>query len=196
MRKLDSSFQRTVNWNKYQSKVIQQTWNRDLDFLIDPSFQGVNRIFVLSLEDRRVRENYEQYFLPTVEIKDYNVVINGINFFDRTVKNNLRTYDNVRKIAIGQGDDYTTGCLIDYPCFKNYYKLTAVDLSKQQKLDADPIAKQKVNFTGNLDQGGNTQMFFIIEEAKEAVLDFSKGPQKDQLKCYDFIFFKFNFNIK
>ena len=141
MRKLESSFQRTVNWNKYQSKVIQQTRNRDLDFLIDPSFQGVNRIFVLSLEDRRVRENYEQYFLPTVEIKDYNVVINGINFFDRTVKNNLRTYDNVRKIAIGQGDDYTTGCLIDYPCFKNYYKLTAVDLSKQQKLDADPIAK-------------------------------------------------------
>ena len=196
MRKLESSFQRTVNWNKYQSKVIQQTRNRDLDFLIDPSFQGVNRIFVLSLEDRRVRENYEQYFLPTVEIKDYNVVINGINFFDRTVKNNLRTYDNVRKIAIGQGDDYTTGCLIDYPCFKNYYKLTAVDLSKQQKLDADPIAKQKVNFTGNLDQGGNTQMFFIIEEAKEAVLDFSKGPQKDQLKCHDFIFFKFNFNIK
>ena len=82
MRKLESSFQRTVNWNKYQSKVIQQTRNRDLDFLIDPSFQGVNRIFVLSLEDRRVRENYEQYFLPTVEIKDYNVVINGINFFD------------------------------------------------------------------------------------------------------------------
>ena len=82
MRKLESSFQRTVNWNKYQSKVIQQTRNRDLDFLIDPSFQGVNRIFVLSFEDRRVRENYEQYFLPTVEIKDYNVVINGINFFD------------------------------------------------------------------------------------------------------------------
>ena len=99
-------------------------------------------------------------------------------FLWSTNKNDLRTYDNIRKIAIAQIDDYTTGCLIDYPYFKNYYKLIAIDLSKQQKLDADPKSIQQVNFTGNLDQGGIKQMFFIIEEAKETVLDFWKSTIK------------------
>ena len=90
----------------------------------------------------------------------------------------MRTYDNTRKIAIAQIDDYTTGCLIDYPYFKNYYKLIAIDLSKQQKLDADPKSIQQVNFTGNLDQGGIKQTFFITEEAKETILDFSKSTIK------------------
>ena len=87
-------------------------------------------------------------------------------------------HENVRKIATGQGDDYTTGCLLDYPYFKNHYKMIAIDLSKQQALDADPRAIQQINFTANLDRAGNTTMFFIIEEAKETVLDFSQGIVK------------------
>ena len=83
-------------------------------------------------------------FLPQVEIKDYNVMIDGWNFFDQSVKNNLRTYDNIWKIATGQGDDYTTGCLLDYPYFKNYYKMVAIDLRKQEALDADPKAIQHI----------------------------------------------------
>ena len=110
----------------------QQTLKRNSDFLTDPSFQGVNRVFVLSFQDRNILQSCKKYFLPTVEIKGYNVMINGRYFFDQPIKNDLRTYDNIRKIAIGQGDDYTTGCLIDYPYFKNYYKLIAIDLSKQQ----------------------------------------------------------------
>ena len=101
-------------------------------------------------------------------------MINGRDFFDQPIKNDLKAYDNIRKIATGQGDDYTTGCLLDYPYFKRYYKLIAIDLSKQQKLDADPKATQKINFTGNLDRAESSAMFFIIEEAKETVLDFSK----------------------
>ena len=73
---------------------------------------------MLSYEDNNVWESYKQYFLPTVEINDFNVVIDGRNFFDQTVKNDLRTYDNIRKIATGQGDDYTTVCLLDYSYFK------------------------------------------------------------------------------
>ena len=118
LRLLESGFKRTINWNKYQSKVTQQTLNRNLDFLIDPSFWGVNRLFVLSLKDRRVWQSYKQVFVSTVEIKDYNVVIDWRNFFDQPVRNDLRTYDNIRKIAIGQGDEHTTGCLIDYPISK------------------------------------------------------------------------------
>ena len=74
----------------------------------------------------------------------------------------------------GQGDDCTTGCLLDYPYFKKYYELIAIDLSKQQKLDADPKAIQQINFTGNLDRVEDSTMFLILEEAKETVLDFSK----------------------
>ena len=99
----------------------------------------------------------------------------GKNFFDQPVKNDLRAYDNIQKIAVGQDDDYTTGSLLDYTYFKKYYKLISIDLSKQQKLDIDPKAIQQICFSGNLDRAGNTQMFFIIEEGKETVLDFSKG---------------------
>ena len=146
MKRLESGFKRAINWNKYESQVTQQARNRYLDFLIDPSFQGVNRLFVLSFEDRREQESYKQYFLPSVEIKDYNVMINGRNLFDEPVKNDLRTYNNIKKIAIGQGDDYTTCCLLDYRHFKKHYKLIAIDVHKQQKLDADSKAIQQVNF--------------------------------------------------
>ena len=71
-----------------------------------------------------------------------------------------------------------TGCLLDYTYFKKYYKLIAIDLSKQQKLDADPKALKQINFTGNLDKTEGATTFFIIEEVKEAVLDFSKGTVK------------------
>ena len=84
------------------------------------------------------------------------------------------TYDNIRKIPAGQGDDYTIGCLLDYPYFKKYYKLIAIDLSKQQKLDADPKPMQQINFAEILTRAGGARMYFIIEEAKETVLYFSK----------------------
>ena len=116
--------------------------------------------------------------LPKVEIKDYNVMFDGKIFFDQPVNSDLKTYENIRKVATGQGDDYTTGCLLDYTYFKKYYKMIAIDLSKQQALDADPKAIQQINFTANLDRAGNTTMFFIIEEAKETVLDFSQGTVK------------------
>ena len=87
----------------------------------------------------------------------------------------IKTYENIGKIATGQGDDYTTGCLLDYSYFKDYYKMIAVDSSKQQVLDGDPTAIKQINFTTNLDRAENTTMFFIIEESKESVLDFSQG---------------------
>ena len=89
-----------------------------------------------------------------------------------------KTYENIGEIAIGQGDDYTTGWLLDYPYFKDHYKMIAIDLIKQQDLDADPRAIQQINFTANLDSNGNTTMFFIIEEAKETILNFLQATVK------------------
>ena len=102
----------------------------------------------------------------------------GQNLFDQPVKNGMRTYDNIGKITVGQADDYTTGDMLDYLYYKEHYKLIATGLSKHQALDADPKAIQQINFTVNLDQPGNTTMFFIIEEAKETILNFSQGTAK------------------
>ena len=102
-------------------------------------------------------------------------MINVENFFDQPITNNKVTSENIRKIPTGQGDDYTTGGLLDYSYFADTYKIIAVDLSKQQALDADPRAIQQINFTANLDRAGNTRVYFILEEAKETILDFSQG---------------------
>ena len=177
-QQLKSGFKRVINWNKYLSKPELLAQNPNLNHSVEPSFQGVNRLFVLAFENDDDRTSHDEYYLPTVEIKDYNIVINGENFFDQPVKNNKITYDNIRKIATGQGDDYTTDCLLDYPYFANTYKMIAVDLSNQQALDADPRAIQQINFTANLDRAGNTRVYFILEEGKETILDFSQGTVK------------------
>ena len=178
LQQLKSGFKRTINWNKYESNIKTFARNRYLNHLINPSFQGVNRLFVLSFENENDRTSHSTYYLPKVEIKDYNVMIDGKNVFDQPINSHLKTYENIRRIATGKGDDYTTGCLLDYSYFKENYKMIAVDLSKQQALDADPRAIQQINFTANLDKAGNTTMFFIIEKAKETVLGFSQGTVK------------------
>ena len=104
-------------------------------------------------------------------------MIDGKSFFDQPVKNDKITYENIRKITTGQGDD-TAGCLLDYIYFKKYYKMIAVDLSKQQAVNADPKANQQINFTANLDRVGNTRLYFILEEEKETVFEFSQGTVK------------------
>ena len=178
LQQLKSGFKRVINLNKYLSKPELLAQNPNLNHLVETSFQGINRLFLLAFENDNNRISDDEYYLPTVEIKDYNIVINGENVFDQPIKNNKITYDNIRKVAKGQGDDYTTGCLLDYPYFKVTYKTIAVDSSKQQALDPDPRAIQQINFTANLDRAGNTRVYFILEEAKETILDFSQGTVK------------------
>ena len=175
---LKNGFKRTITWNKYLVKPELLGRNVNLNHLIDPSFQGINRLFVLAFENDDQRTSNKRYYIPNVEIKDYNVMIDGKTFFDQPIKNNKVTYENIRKIAIGHGDDYTTGCLLDYTHFKKYYKMIAIDLSKQQALDADPRAIQQINFTANLDRDGNTRFYFILEELKKTIFEFSQGTVK------------------
>ena len=99
------------------------------------------------------------------------------DFFDQPVKSDKVIYENIGKITISQGDDYITGCLLDYAYFKKYYKMIAVDLRKQQVLDADPKAIQQINFRANLDRA-NTRLYFILEETKETVFEFLQGTVK------------------
>ena len=160
---LQNGFKRTISWNKYLAKPELLAKNANLNHLIKPSFQDVNKIFVLPFEDDAQRISNKRYYIPNVETKGYNVMINGRNLFDQPVKNDKVTYEKIRKIAICQGDDYTTGYLLGYTYFKKFYKMIAIDLSKQQALDADPRAIQQIIFTANLDRDGNTRIYIILE---------------------------------
>ena len=114
--------------------------NPYLVYLINPNFQGVNRLFVLSFENKTDITVHTKCYLPIVEIKDHNVMINGQNFSDLPIKINLRKYDNIPKLVSGEADDYMACCLLHYYYLNKYYKMIAIYLSKQQAVDADPKA--------------------------------------------------------
>ena len=129
LQQLKSGFKKTINWNKYQSDLKVYAQNRYLNHLVDPSFQGVNRLFVLPFENEDDKTSRSTYYIPKVEIKGYNVMIDGEIFFDQPINSDSKTSENIRRIVTGKGDDYTTGCLLDYSYFKENYRMIAIDLS-------------------------------------------------------------------
>ena len=171
-------------YNKYKLKIeTKDTDNNNVTrFPFDASFQGVNKLFVLAFDNinndaNEVKRNsYRKYFVPRVDITKYNVLNDGRNFYDRPISDQIRKYDEIRKIATGKGDNYTTGCLLDYQYFKDNYQLIAVDLSKQKELDVDPRAIQQIEFYGMLTT--NSQVCTVLEKSKETILEFCKGTAK------------------
>ena len=153
-KQLNEGFKTSVYWNEYKSKIEKKEadYNNLKRFLLDASFQGVNRLFVLAFTDTNngnnkvERGSHRKYFLPRVNITNYNVLIDGRNFYDQPINDEIKKYDEIRKIATGKGYDYTTNCLLDHQYFKDHYQLIAVDLSKQKELDADPRAIYKLRF--------------------------------------------------
>ena len=117
----------------------------------------------------KVEKNiHTKYFLPRVNINNYNVLIDGKNFYDQPINDLVKQYDEIRNIATGQGDDYTTECLLDYQYFKDHYNLISVDLSKQKELDSDSRAIQQIEFYGMLKT--NSRMCTVLEKSRETVL--------------------------
>ena len=175
---LSEGFERSAYWNKY--KVIpNKTYNQNnyMRELLDASFQGAKRLFVLDNnagDDLVTANSHRRYFLPRIKIENYNVKIDGRNFYDQPINDLIKQYDEVRKISTGQGDDYTTGCLLDFAYFKKKnYRLIAANLSKQKALDADPRAIQQIIFTGKASR--NVAIYYILEQSKETILKFYKG---------------------
>ena len=125
LQELKSGFKRTINWNEYESNTRTFAKSRYLNHLINSCFQDVNRHFLLSFKNENDRTSHSTYNLPNVEIKDDNVMIDGKNLFDQPVNSLNKTYKTIRKYATGQGDDYTTGCLLDYSYFNDNYKMIA-----------------------------------------------------------------------
>ena len=129
---LKSGFKRTIKRNKYRSEMTNQTQTNNFNYLIDPAFNKINSLFVLSFENEEDRISFSKYYTPEVEIKDFNVLIDGKIFFDVPVKKK-EAYENI--IEISKNNDYTTGNLLDYQYFLEHYKLIAINLSKQIKLE-------------------------------------------------------------
>ena len=170
LEQLKSGFKRTVKWNKYRSQMTVQSNNDNLNYLIDPTFTNVNRLFVLSFwrtNQGDNRDSFSHYYVPSVEIKDFNVLIDRKSFFDLPVKNEEEAYEKI--IDMSNNNDYTTGNLLDFAYFKENYRLIAIDLNKQTKLK-DP---QQISFIGKLEnQAHGAIMFFIIAKSEETTFEF------------------------
>ena len=151
--------------------MSNKTKNNNLSCLIDPTFTNVNRLFVLSFENKEDRTSFSKYYVSKVEIKDFNVLIDGKPFFEIPVKNKEEAYEAI--IEMSRNNNYTTGNLLDYEYFRDHYKLVAIGLSKQIELE-NPDLRQQINFTGRLEEN-NATMFFIIENKEETTFDFSQN---------------------
>ena len=184
---LGEGFKRSIYWNKYKvidNKVVEIGANNEEKYireLLDSSYQGVKRLFVLAYRDQGVAnrvtaDSHRRYFLQRVKIKNYNIEIDGRNFYDQPINDSIKQYEEVRKVSTGQGHDYTTGCSLHYAYFKNDFRLIAVDLSKQKVLDADSRAIQQIIFTDQVEE--EASVFYVLEKSKETILQFSKGTKK------------------
>ena len=145
--------------------------NNNLNILVDPTFTNVNRLFVLAYQTAGDRQSYSQFYLPKVMVKDYNFIIDKLAFFDLPIKTEEQAYEKI--IDISRNNEYTTGNLLHYDYFRKYYKLIAIDLSKQQVLQENEDLIQQVNFIGRLEEAAN--VFIIIEKKEHTVLEFSQN---------------------
>ena len=177
----NKGFQRSIYWNEYKTKEI----NEDADANVfkynnlDPSFQGVNRLFVTAYNranGQPTRNRQQKYYLPRIDLEKYNVIIDGRNFYDNPIESDIEKYRELKKVMIGKGEDYTTRSLLDFNYFDKHYKLVAVDLSKQKELDPDPRAIQQIEFKYMLET--NSTIYWVLEKSKETILEFYKGTFK------------------
>ena len=175
-------FQRSIYWNEHKTK--EKTENEDANVFkyinLDPSFQGVNRLFIMAYSrannNQPTRSGQRKYYLPRIDLKKYNVIIDGRNFYDNPIESDIEKYRELKKVMIGKGEDYTTGSLLDYDYFNKHYKLVAVDLSKQKELDADSRAIQQIEFKYMLET--NSTIYWVLEKSKETILEFYKETVK------------------
>ena len=168
---LKSGFTREIDWNKYRSQMTTEAINNNLNILIDPTFTNVNRLFVLVYQTADDRQSFSQFYLPKVMVKDFNVIIDKLAFFDLPIKTEEEAYEKI--IDISRNNEYTTGNLLNYDYFKKYYKVIATDLSKQQVLQENEDLIQQINFIGRLEEAANV-FIFIQKKRKYHSRIFSK----------------------
>ena len=168
----NKGFQRSIYWNEYKTKEINEDADANVFKYInlDPSFQGVNRLFVMAynrVDGQPTRNGQRKYYLPRISLN---------KFYDNPIESDIEKHRELKKVMIGKGEDYTAGSSLDYNYFGKHYKLVAVDLSKQKELDTDPRAIQQIEFKYML--GTNSTIYWVLEKSKETILEFYKGTVK------------------
>ena len=165
-------------WNKYKvipNKIYNE--NDHIRELLVANYQGVKRLFILAYGNAGnhlvTANSHRKYFLPRMKIENYNIEIDGRNFYDQPINDSIKQYDEPRKVSTGQADDYATECLLDFAYFEKNYRLIVADLSKQKVLDVDARVIQQIIFTGKVSK--NIVIYYILEQSKETILKFSKG---------------------
>ena len=173
----NKGFQRSIYWNEYKTKEIIEDADANMFKYInlDP-FQGVNRLFVMAYNranGQPTRNGQRKYYLPRIDLKIYNIIIDGRTFYDNPIESDIEKYRELKKVMIGKGEDYTTGSLLYFNYFEKHYKLVAIDLSKQKELDVDPRAIQQIEFKYMLET--ISTIYWLLEKSKETILEFYKG---------------------
>ena len=165
----NKGFHRSIYWDEYKTKGQ----DKDADannfryISLDPSFQGVNRLFVMAynrVDGQPTRNGQRKYYLPRTDLEKYKVIIDGRNFYDIPIESDIEKYRELKKVMIGKGEDYTTGSFLDFNYFDKHYILVAVDTYKQKELDADPRAIQQIEFKYML--GTNSTIYWVLEKSK------------------------------
>ena len=188
---LSKGFERTVVWNEYKSKIeritIPQNDNMFRRTTLDTSFQGVNKLFAATYEvddierNANTEESRRTYYLPRAEIKDYNVLIDGRNFYDQNVNSSIVRYNEPLKMTTGRSEDYSTGCLLDYDYYIKDLNIVGIDLSHQAVLDSDPKINQQIEFVYKLPSGNaaiDYDFLTVLGKEKQTVLKLSEGTVK------------------
>ena len=189
---LSEGFKRPIYWNEYKVipnnkvEIVAENEEKYIRQLLDSSWQGVKRLFVFAYNnaegDTQVSiDSSKKYFLPRIKTENYNIEIDGRNFYDQRINDLIKQYHEIRKISRGQDDDYTTGFLLDFDYFEKKIKFIAVDLSKQKALDADSRGIPQIIFTGKIkatEPHTKVIIYYILEKSKETTLEFSKGTTK------------------
>ena len=168
---LKSVFKREIIWNKYRSQKTTEAVNNNLNILIYPTFTNVNKLFVLAYQTADDRQSFSQFYLPRAMVKDYNVIIDKLAFFDLPIKTEEEAYKKI--IDISRNNEFTAGNLLDHDYFKKHYKLIAIDLRKQQVLQENEDLIQQINFIGRLEEAAN--VFIIIKKKENTILKFSQN---------------------
>ena len=156
---LGEGFKRSIYWKKYKVmdnikvNIAQNNEKKYIRKLLESSYQEFKRLFILAYNNTAGNnqvsiDSFKKYFLPRVKIENYNIEIDERNFSHQPINDSIKQYDEVRKISTGQGDDYTTGCFLDFAYFEKNCRLITADLSKQKALDADSWSIQQIIFTG------------------------------------------------
>ena len=165
-KQLNGGFKKSGYWNSYQAipaKVIEK--GKKIYELLSASSQGVKRLFVFAYfiaadaaNNEAGIKNRRKYFLPRGEINNYSVLADGRNFYDQPINDLIKQDDELRRVSTWQGDDYITGCFLDYAYFKDNYRLLAVDLSKKKALNSASRAIQQIVFQGVVGGADNTKI--------------------------------------